>query len=276
MHSHHDHHDLHGPHGHHGHHHNHASLPSGSLKTLIKQELLMHLPYAIFSVAIGMIIVSFMNYFSWGTVAKAAKHVHTACSSHSHNHADTSSGAAYMLFHCFHFLHLLFAASGTMITFFRFSKNLLLGIIVGTFGPAFFCLLSDAILPYLGGRLLGVDMEFHICFLTELHNVLPFLGMGILNGILLSGHHSAVLDMFSVSSHFIHILISSLASLFFLFSHGFTQWDQSMGFIFLFLIFAVVVPCTFSDFIVPVYFARNNDNEKNSSDSKSNSTIKED
>lgn len=273
MHSHHDHHGHnHDSHGHH--HHNHAHPAKGDLWVLIKQELLMHLPYAIFSVAIGMIIVSFMNYFSWGTVAKAAKHVHHACS-HAHSHKDTSAGAAYMLFHCFHFLHLLFAASGTMITFFRFSKNLLLGIIVGTFGPAFFCLLSDAILPYLGGRLLGVDMEFHICFLTELHNVLPFLGMGILNGILLSGHHSAVLDMFSVSSHFIHILISSLASLFFLFSHGFTQWDQSMGFIFLFLIFAVVVPCTFSDFIVPVYFARNNDDDSKNKIS-SDGTVKGD
>jgi hypothetical protein len=227
---------------HHGHHHNHShghGHSHYSLGTLIKSELLMHLPYAVFSVAVGMIVLSFLRYFAFTSPNPAAM----ARSSH-------------MLFHSFHFLHLIFAATGTMITFFRFSKKMLLGIVIGTISPAFFCLLSDAILPYLGGRLLGVDMHFHICFISELHNVLPFLGIGILNGILLSGHHAEILTLFSISSHFIHIFVSSLASLFYLVSHGFDTWDQSMGFIFLFLIFAVVVPCTFSDFIVPVYFAR--------------------
>ncbi len=226
-------------HSHHDHAHDHYKDHT-NLKALIKNELLTHLPYAVFSVAIGMIVLSFLRYFALANGQAS----------------DAMTKSSDMLFHSFHFLHLIFAATGTMITFFRFSKNFMLGLLVGSISPAFFCLLSDAVLPYIGGRMLGVDMDFHICFITELHNVLPFLGIGIVNGALLSSQHSSVLNMFSVSSHFIHILVSSLASLFYLVSNGFDKWESSMGFIFLFLIFAVVIPCTFSDFIVPVYFAR--------------------
>lgn len=221
------------PNGHTHHHHEHS----------FKEELLHHLPYAIFSVAIGMIILSLLDYSSavnsLGQVAK-----HTACNGY------------HMLFHSFHFLHILFAATGTIITFSRFSRNLTKAIIVGTISPAIFCMLSDVLLPYLAGRLLGVDMELHICFHRELQNVLPFLAVGILNGLVLRSHHSSMLGIFSLGSHFTHILISSLASLFYMVSHGFDNWYPKMGYVFLFLVVAIVIPCTFSDVIVPMYFAR--------------------
>jgi hypothetical protein len=35
------------------------------------------------------------------------------------------------LFHSFHFIHILFAATGTIVTFRRFSKNYLRALIVG-------------------------------------------------------------------------------------------------------------------------------------------------
>jgi hypothetical protein len=153
-------------------------------------------------------------------------------------------------------MHIVFAATGTLITFFRFSKNIVKGFLVGIFSTTVFCTLSDAIIPYIGGKLLGVNMHFHLCFLTELRNVLPFLGIGLLNGFVMSRHHSSKQSMFSTSSHFVHILISSFASTFYLVSHGFTQWYSSIGFVFLFLIIAVVIPCTFSDLIVPMAFAK--------------------
>ena len=40
----------------------------------------------------------------------------------------------------------------------------------------------------LAGKILGVHMEFHICFLSELHNVIPFLVIGLLNGSVMSLH----------------------------------------------------------------------------------------
>ena len=219
---------------HQGHHH----CSHSSSFEAVKFELLTHLPYAIFSVAVGMIILSFLRYISL-----------------LNNNYGILDGS-HMLFHSFHFMHLVFAATGTMITFLRFSRDITRGIIISTVSPIFFCLLFDVILPYLGGKALGVDMHFHICFISELHNVIPFLAIGLLNGALLHSKHSTTLGLFSVSSHFIHILVSSLASLFYLVSHGFTTWEQSMGYLFLFLIFAVVVPCTLSDVVVPMYFAR--------------------
>lgn len=227
-------------HIHNDHHHHASSLSS---------ELMHHLPYAIFSVALGMIVLSLLDYSStvqsFGVAARK-----TVCSGY------------HMLFHSFHFLHILFAATGTIITFSRFSSSVTKALIVGTASPAFFCMLSDVISPYLAGRALGVSMELHICFHRELQNVLPFLGIGVLNGMVLRLHHSSMLRVFSLGSHFIHIFISSLAALFYMVSHGFENWYPQMGYVFLFLVVAIVIPCTFSDVIVPMYFAGKHKNEK--------------
>jgi hypothetical protein len=201
-------------------------------------ELICHLPYAIFSVAFGLTILSFLTYFSF------AEPRELIC-----NKAD-------ILFHSFHFMHIVFAATGTLLTFFRYSRNVVKGIILGIFGPAIFCTLSDSILPYIGGKLLGMHMHFHLCFATELSNVLPFLFVGILNGFVMSRHHSNRQWLYTITSHATHIVISSLASIFFLVSHGCTDWYRIIGAIFVFLIIAVVVPCTLSDVVIPIVVAR--------------------
>ena len=189
-----------------------------------------------------MIILSLLDYSSTAqSIGQIARR--EACSGY------------HMLFHSFHFLHILFAATGTIITFSRFSHSFWQALVVGTISPIFFCMLSDVLFPYLAGRLLGVDMELHICFHRELQNVIPFLGVGIFNGLVLRLHHSSMLRVFSLGSHFIHILISSLAALFYMVSHGFTNWYDSMGILFLFLVIAIVIPCTFSDVVVPMYWA---------------------
>lgn len=222
----------------HGHDHSHEDHHEHT----IIEELYHHLPYAIFSVALGMIILSLLDYSNAGSNALVA--------------SDMKCSGFHMLFHSFHFLHILFAATGTIITFSRFSRNIFYAILVGTISPAIFCMLSDVVFPYFAGRMLGVPMTFHICFHRELHNILPFLFMGILNGIVLRRHGSKMLGIFSVGSHFVHILISSLASLFYMVAHGFSNWYPQMGLVFLFLVIAIVIPCTFSDVIVPMYFAR--------------------
>lgn len=234
----HDHNHEHN-HDHDGHHHGHS----------FKEELLHHLPYAIFSVALGMIVLSLLDYTSAAHSA-VSNHVHGG-----HDHSACSTSGYHILFHSFHFLHILFAATGTVITFSRFSRSISKALLVGIISPMIFCMLSDVLLPYLAGRLLGVDMELHICFHRELHNVLPFLAIGVLNGMVLRSHHSSMLRVFSLGSHFVHILISSLASLFYMVSHGFENWYPQMGYVFLFLVVAIVIPCTFSDVIVPMYFA---------------------
>ncbi len=221
------------------HHHHDNNHEHEGHSTSLMGELLHHLPYAIFSVAFSLIVLSLITHVSsYGVDAK-----------------ETAEKAD-ALFHNFHFLHIIFAATGTMITYLRFSKSFIKGFFVGTLSPALFCTLSDAILPYYGGRMLGVHMHWHVCFYSELPNVLPFLIVGVINGIVMAYHHYSKLGTFSVGSHFVHILVSSLAASTYLLSHGFFDWSERIGLVFLFLIVAVLVPCTISDIVVPVLFAK--------------------
>jgi len=164
----------------------------------------------------------------------------------------------HVLFHSFHYLHLVFAVTGTCITFLRFSSSITRCIIVSLAAPALFCTLSDVALPALVGQLLGGEMDVHICFFSyqDLMNVLPFMGAGLLAGFSIAGHYRPLLNIVSMGAHFVHILISSLAAIFYMVSKGFEEWFTMMGPLFFLLIIAVVVPCTVSDVVVPMYFAR--------------------
>ncbi len=219
--------NLHEPHE-----HDHATLEHHHT---VWEELLCHFPYAIFSVAISMIVLSLISS------------VFT-----EQQQAVTS----YRLFHNFHFLHLLFAATGTVLTFRRFSKSIVGGIIVGLIVPAVFCTISDAFLPYLGGTIINLHMHFHWCFITHLDTVLPFLIVGMINGWAMSLHDNNLKIIYSLGFHFFHILVSSMASILYLVSFGFSEWWAHMGFVFLFLICAVLIPCTLSDIVIPMIFAR--------------------
>ncbi len=202
-------------------------------------ELMHHLPYAIFSVAFALCILSLLTY--GGT---------------SNESLEAVTDRADALFHNFHFLHIIFAATGTVVTYLRFSRMILPGLLMGIFSPAIFCTLSDAVIPYYGGRLLGVPMDWHICFYSELPNILPFLFTGILTGFVMGHHHYNKLGSFSVGSHFVHILISSVAASLYLLANGFFEWSHQIGYVFLFLIVAVLIPCTVSDVVVPMIFAK--------------------
>lgn len=215
---------------------NNASCHSHQDVSLL-HELICHLPYAIFSVCFGLILLSFLSIF--GGIK----------SNGCHQGLNT-------LFHSFHFLHIIFAATGSLVTFSRFSNNRLKGFIVSCISALIFCTLSDVILPYCGGIILGAPLHLHLCIFDEMHNIVPFLLVGLLNGLIMSGHAHETKGMYSVFAHFGHIFTSSLASLFFLVAEGFTHWYDQMGLLFLLLIVVVVIPCTFADVIVPVYFAR--------------------
>jgi hypothetical protein len=203
-------------------------------------ELACHLPYSIVAVAFSLAIVSFLSLAAlWANI----------------DHSMTKKGLR-ILFHSFHFMHLVFAAAGTLVTFFRFSNNIPRACILGLISPSFFCVLSDAVLPYIAGRALGFNIHFHICFLHEFKNIVPFLLVGIAAGLLSRYNHHTDQMSYALTSHASHILVSSLASTFYLVSSGLNDWHLQIGFVFLFLIIAVVVPCTLSDIIVPMTVAR--------------------
>ena len=206
----------------------------------LREEILCHFPFAILSVSLSLIILSFLSY--------------------SNGHG-TAQGA-HSLFHSLHYLHLIFSATGAIITFRRYSKRVLPSLLVGTLVPAVFCTLSDAVLPYFGGRLAGLDMHFHWCFIQHLPTVLPFLLVGLVNGWVISSRFESSQLFYSTGSHFLHIFVSSMASTMYLVSFGFSSWADHMAFVFLFLLFAVLMPCTLSDIVVPLLFARKSERKK--------------
>jgi hypothetical protein len=83
--------------------------------------------------------------------------------------------------------------------------------------------------------------------------------IGILTGLVLKFHVDTK-HAESVASkwlHFGHILLSSMASMFYMVSHGFIDWYHQMGLVYIVLIVAVVVPCTLSDVIIPTILGKN-------------------
>lgn len=197
----------------------------------VREELLCHFPYAILSVALSIMALSILSYS--GFKVKESR----------------------QLFHSFHFLHILFSGTGAVLVFRKYSSSKLMALLVGIAVPAVFCTLSDSLLPFVGGSYLGLHMHFHWCFLDHFFTVLPFLIVGVLNGFVVSSHTSSRQLYYSGGSHFLHIFLSSLASIFYLVSYGFSAWGKHMGFVFLFLIIAVLIPCTLADIVVPMGFA---------------------
>ena len=219
--------------------HQHACA-GGSLLQALHAELVCHWPYAIFATALSLAILSFVTNSATEVCAGAPNRV-----------------GLLALFHSFHFMHIMFASTGTVVTYLRFCRSVVRTLVVGALAPMFFCVLSDAILPYVGGRLLGVDMYFHICFFHELKNVLPFLAAGILNGFVMKMHYgSDRLGWLSLMAHTGHIFVSALASMFYLVAHGFSDWANHIGAVFVLLVICVVLPCTMSDVVVPMILAR--------------------
>jgi hypothetical protein len=226
-------------HEHSSEHHDHTHK---SHESSLRDELACHLPYAAFSLAVGFVIISFMHFIALLSDA----------------HSTIWHKGYHVLFHSFHYLHLIFAVTGTLVTYFRFARSLITGIIISLIFPAIFCTLSDVALPSLASNILGVSMQLHICFfkIHDLLNLLPFMIMGLITGLALRRHSESALMFLSLGSHFVHILISSLAAIFYVVSNGFYAWPKSMGLLFFLLVLAVVIPCTLSDIVIPMYFAR--------------------
>jgi hypothetical protein len=200
----------------------------------------MHFPLSVFAVSMSLIILSIMTALCAGLNPVAL------------------SAAFHQLFHSFHYLHIVFACIGTVLTFLNFSSALVPAIIVGLVSPAVFCVLSDVIMPYVAGELLGINMQLHVCFFSEYFNITAFLLIGLLTGFFLRAQIARGMETRSFLRviHFSHILLSALSSLFYMVSHGYTDWTSQMGIVFIIMIICVVVPCTMSDVVTPITIAR--------------------
>ena len=113
------------------------------------------------------------------------------------------------LFHIFHPAHMLFSAAATTAMFWQYERRWLKAMGVGFLGAILVCGASDILIPYMSGLVLGADMHPHICVIEHPGLVLPFAVVGVVAGLVSSGH----IMQATFFSHAAHVLISSAASL---------------------------------------------------------------
>lgn len=206
-----------------------ASLPedrNSREKPGILEELTHHLPYTVFSVLLSLGLLALLT---------------------SLGHLQASRN----LFHFFHPAHLFLSATATTAMFRVHDARIGKALLVGLSGSVLFCSLSDIILPLLGGKLLRQSLHLHICIIEDPGIVIPFVAVGIALGLMAGAH----VHRSTIYSHAGHVLVSSLASLFYLTGFGLEEWIDQIGWILLIITVAVAVPCCLSDIVYPLLFA---------------------
>ena len=109
---------------------------------------------------------------------------------------------------------MLFSATATTAMFWRHDQKLFKSILIGIIGSVGICGLSDIIIPFVSGFLLGVTMKLHICIIEHPRLILPFIISGIFTGLIVPTHsHKS-----TIFSHSSHVFISSMASILYLIS----------------------------------------------------------
>jgi hypothetical protein len=258
-------------------------------ESALRAELVTHLPFSVGSVAAGLVVAGIICFLSPATeglppgrsdiVSEPAgsgeepAHVHDPFeeTEHEHDHAaedphdhgespadarahdhDHDSGFR-PLFHLFHPLHMFFSAAATTAMFWRYDKKLVKALLVGMIGAVGVCGISDIAMPHASLLLLGKHLPWHVCVLEHPGMVLPFAAVGVVVGLL-----AAVgVARSTIFSHSIHVSVSTMASIFYMIQgYGRLAWIDDLGWIFCFIILAVMVPCCLSDIVFPLAMSR--------------------
>ena len=160
-------------------------------------------------------------------------------------------------FHTLHPLHVVLSALATTAMYRKYSNGKIwAAILIGYVGSIGIATLSDAIIPYLGGSLLGVEMGFHVPFIET--EKMPFIGIEtwkLVNSAALAGIIIGYLRPTTKFPHLGHVFLSTWASVFYFTAFGIAHWIPLLPFIFLVLFLAVWLPCCMSDIVFPLLFA---------------------
>ena len=161
-------------------------------------------------------------------------------------------------FYTLHPIHVVLSALVTTAMYKKYSNGKIwAAILIGYFGSIGIATISDAIIPYLGGALLGIKMEFHLPFIET--ETIPFIGIAkwqVVNFAALIGIIIGYLKPTTRFPHLGHVLLSTWASLFYFTAFGIANWIPLLPFIFLFLFLAVWIPCCASDIVFPLLFVK--------------------
>lgn len=165
---------------------------------------------------------------------------------------NAPSGVSYNVFYVLHPLHVLLSALVTTAMYRKYSKSKIwVCILIGYFGSVGIATLSDIVIPYIGGSLLNIPIEFELGFIEKWWLVNPLAFAGIVIGYLKPK---------TKIPHSGHVLLSTWASLFYLTAFGTfgANWIPLIPFVFLFLFLAVWIPCCVSDIVFPLLFVKEN------------------
>ena len=183
-------------------------------------ELKHHLPFTAFATAIGIIIVIFFIYFFKQNISET-------------------------IFNVLHPIHIIASAIVTTAIFYKYKKNIFQAIIVGVLGALIIGSVSDIIFPYLGGKILTLNLSFH---LPLIENPLLIISSAIVGAFL------GISIKITKIPHLIHVGLSVFASLFYLLA--FSPQISPIYFlgVFVIVIIAVIIPCCTSDILFPFFF----------------------
>jgi len=200
----------------------------------VTRELIRHAPYTILGAVIGIIIMVIVVF------------------------SGVSREISHALFYTLHPIHVVLSALATTAMYRLNGKSKLwVAILVGYTGAIGIATLSDAIIPYLGGTLLQVPMEFHIPFIET--GPMPFIGIAkwiVVNAAAVIGIAIGYWKPTTRFPHFGHTLLSTWASLFSFTAFGVANWVPLLPAVFLFLFLSVWLPCCLSDIVYPLLWVR--------------------
>lgn len=164
-------------------------------------------------------------------------------------------------FHLFHYPHISLACATAFLNFYRLTKNLIMSCLIGLTVPLGFCILSDILVPYWGAKLAGAEhIHLHLCVLKGFKSVAFFNLIGIFIALVCKyaseKFKNIRLYKTILLNHFLHEVVSAIASASYLASFGFALWHTKIFATFFILIIAVVVPCLLSDLVIPTLIGK--------------------
>jgi len=200
----------------------------------IAHQLRGHAPFTALGAASGIIVIAVIAF------SNAPKEVSNS------------------LFYTLHPIHVVLSGLATTAMYKLHGKGRIwVAILIGYTGSIGIATLSDAIVPYLGGRLLHIPMEFHAPFIET--GKMPYIGIAkwqLVNSAAAIGIAIGYWQPTTGFPHMGHVLLSTWASLFNLTAFGIANWIPLLPFVFLFLFFAVWIPCCVSDIVYPLLWVR--------------------
>lgn len=190
----------------------------------IVNELVEHAPFTAIGAVAGIIIILIIIY------------------------GNVPARISQTIFLTLHPLHVMLSAIATTAMYRKYGNGKVwAAILIGSTGSLGIATISDAIIPYLGGVLLNVEIDFHIPFIEEwwLVNPIALIGISI-------GFWTPTTKL----PHSGHVLLSIGASALYFTAFGIAHWLPLLPFIFLFLFLAVWLPVCISDIVFPLLFTR--------------------